>query len=311
MIANPMTIQQNLVSMQDLTPTDVNELIDRAEEFKAGADFQTTEPIYVANMFFENSTRTHTSFEMAEHKLGLTVVDFDPKASSISKGETLHDTALTLDALGVNLLVIRHSEDHYYQKLIDGGDLDLALINAGAGSGEHPSQSLLDLMTIRENFGHFEGLKIVICGDISHSRVARSNAEILHKLGATLYFAGPDFWYDHDFDEFGTYCKIDDVLDDVDVVMMLRVQHERHSAEESFSKEGYHRQYGLTLQRAEHLKPSTIIMHPGPINRDVELASELVQCKQSRFVQQMTNGVFMRMAMLERVIRANHLGGIR
>ena len=310
MIAHPMQNMQNIVSMRDFDLETIGELIARAETFKAGAQVHLSEPVYAANLFFENSTRTHTSFEMAERKLGMTVVNFDPQHSSVAKGETLHDTLLTLDAIGINLAVMRHSQDGYYRNLISSPDLDLGIINAGDGAGEHPSQCLLDLMTIKETFGHFAGLRVLICGDISHSRVARSNAEVLGKLGATVLFAGPEEWYDHSFDQFGQLVKIDDVLDTVDVCMMLRVQHERHASESGFSKAAYREQYGLTVTRAARLKASTIIMHPGPINRDVELDGALVATKRCKFALQMRNGVFMRMAMIERVLKARHLGGL-
>lgn len=310
MIAHPVLNMQNIVSMRDFDLETIAELIQRAEEFKAGAQIQLSEPVYAANLFFENSTRTHTSFEMAERKLGMTVVNFDPQHSSVAKGETLHDTLLTLDSIGINLAVMRHSQDGYYRDLIASPDLNLGIINAGDGAGEHPSQCLLDLMTIKETFGHFDGLRVLICGDISHSRVARSNAEVLGRLGATVLFAGPEEWYDQAFSKYGKLVKIDDVLDTVDVCMMLRVQHERHTSEAGFSKEAYRQQYGLTVTRATRLKDSTIIMHPGPINRDVELDGALVATKRCKFAQQMRNGVFMRMAMIESVLKARHLGGL-
>lgn len=297
-----------LVSMKDLDVTTVKLLIQRAEAFKQGLHLELTTPLYAANLFFENSTRTHTSFEVAERHLGLSVVQFDPQTSSVKKGESLYDTCLTLAAVGVNLLVIRHWQDAYYKMLINQPSLPVALINAGDGSGEHPSQSLLDMMTISKNFGDFSGLKVAIVGDLNHSRVARSNMEILHKLGAQVFFSGPAYWYTPEFAPYGTYLPIDELVEQVDVMMMLRVQHERHQSAADFDAAAYHRQYGLTVERAARMHPDAIIMHPGPINRDVELASELVESKRSRFVSQMQNGVFMRMAMIESVLRAQDLG---
>lgn len=310
MIAEPLTCQPALVSMRDLDVRTVEALIHRAEEFKHGTELELTEPVYAANLFFENSTRTHTSFEIAERRLGLSVVDFNPQASSVSKGETLYDTCLTLAAVGVRLLVIRHSQDAYYQELLHQPALPVALINAGDGSGEHPSQSLLDMMTISETFGGFAGLKVAIVGDLNHSRVARSNMEVLQKLGAQVYFFGPEAWYDNQFDQFGQYLPIDELVEQVDVMMMLRVQHERHNDDSTFDQAAYHQQYGLTLARAARMKPEAIIMHPGPINRGVELASDLVESPRSKFVEQMRNGVFIRMAMIESVLRGNRLGGL-
>lgn len=308
MIDQAIFQQPALVSMKDLDVTTVKALIQRAEAFKQVLHLELTTPLYAANLFFENSTRTHTSFEVAERRLGLSVVQFDPQTSSVKKGESLYDTCLTLAAVGVNLLVIRHWQDAYYKMLINQPSLPVALINAGDGSGEHPSQSLLDMMTISENFADFNGLKVAIVGDLNHSRVARSNMEILHKLGAQIFFSGPAYWYGPEFAPYGTYLPIDELADQVDVMMMLRVQHERHQSDAGFDAAAYHQQYGLTVERAARMHQDAIIMHPGPINRDVELASELVESKRSRFVTQMQNGVFMRMAMIESVLRAQDLG---
>lgn len=310
MLMYPDVAKRNVLSMQDFSTDDVFQIIKRAEEFKRGASIQLTDPVYAANLFFENSTRTHGSFEMAERKLGLTVISFDPQHSSVTKGETLHDTLLTLNSIGVNIAVMRHSMNRFYVPLVEASDLDIAVVNAGDGSGEHPSQSLLDLMTMHEQFGKFAGLKVLICGDISHSRVARSDAEILQKLGATVEFAGPKQWYDPDFDRFGHYTTLDAAVDSANVVMMLRVQHERHDASESFTASEYRRRYGLTDDRAKKMQRDAIIMHPGPINRGVELDSDLVSAPQCMFAQQMRNGVFIRMALLERVMKVRKLGGL-
>ena len=308
----------HFVSVENLTVDQINDLIDRAEYFKQGGATPTlTQPVYVTNMFFENSTRTHTSFAMAEKKLGLTEIPFDAAHSSMSKGETLYDTCLVMNALGVDLSVIRASENAYYEPLINpaaGQHLNLGIVNAGDGSGQHPSQSLLDMMTIHEHFGHFAGLKVAIVGDITNSRVARSNMEILTRLGAEVYFSGPDYWYDHRFDKYGKYLPVDELVDQVDVLMLLRVQHERHAGdanETSFDAAKYHQQYGINHDRYDRLKDDCLIMHPGPINHDVELAGDLVEAPKSAFFKQMQNGVFMRMAMLEAVVRGRHLGGLQ
>lgn len=157
-------------------------------------------------------------------------------------------------------------------------------------------------MTIYEEFGSFENLKVAIVGDITHSRVAKSNMQILKRLGAELYFAGPEQWYSSEFDVYGKYVAIDEIVDQVDVVMMLRVQHERHDSEHGFSKETYHKTFGLTYDRYDKMKPSAIIMHPAPVNRDVEIADRLVEAPKSRIARQMQNGVFVRMAILEAVL---------
>ncbi|SJZ40987.1 aspartate carbamoyltransferase [Pilibacter termitis] len=308
MIKENVVTLQHFVSVEELTNEEVLALLARGEEFKAGAKFEGLEKqTFACNLFFENSTRTHNSFHIAECKLGLDVMEFDVSTSAVSKGETLYDTILTLGALGVEVCVIRHNQEHYYEELIKSPNIDCAIVNGGDGSGQHPSQCALDLMTIQEEFGTFEGLKVAIVGDLFHSRVARSNMQMLKRLGAELYFAAPEVWYpSEEFDQYGTYLPIDEIVDKVDVMMMLRVQHERHDGTVFLSKEDYHRKYGLTVERAKRMKPTAIIMHPAPVNRDAELADELVESEQSRIVTQMTNGVYVRMAILEAVLRGRN-----
>ncbi|HIB1953302.1 TPA: aspartate carbamoyltransferase catalytic subunit [Enterococcus faecalis] len=294
---------KHLLTAEALTDREVMGLIRRAGEFKQGAKWHPEERQYFAtNLFFENSTRTHKSFEVAEKKLGLEVIEFEASRSSVQKGETLYDTVLTMSAIGVDVAVIRHGKENYYDELIQSKTIQCSIINGGDGSGQHPTQCLLDLMTIYEEFGGFEGLKVAIVGDITHSRVAKSNMQLLNRLGAEIYFSGPEEWYDHQFDFYGQYVPLDEIVEKVDVMMLLRVQHERHDGKESFSKEGYHLEYGLTNERATRLQKHAIIMHPAPVNRDVELADELVESLQSRIVAQMSNGVFMRMAILEAIL---------
>lgn len=294
---------KHLLTAEALTDREVMGLIRRAGEFKQGAKWHPEERQYFAtNLFFENSTRTHKSFEVAEKKLGLEVIEFEASRSSVQKGETLYDTVLTMSAIGVDVAVIRHGKENYYDELIQSKTIQCSIINGGDGSGQHPTQCLLDLMTIYEEFGGFEGLKVAIVGDITHSRVAKSNMQLLNRLGAEIYFSGPEEWYDHQFDVYGQYVPLDEIVEKVDVMMLLRLQHERHDGKESFSKEGYHLEYGLTNERATRLQKHAIIMHPAPVNRDVELADELVESLQSRIVAQMSNGVFMRMAILEAIL---------
>ncbi|HAP3059909.1 TPA: aspartate carbamoyltransferase catalytic subunit [Enterococcus faecalis] len=294
---------KHLLTAEALTDREVMGLIRRAGEFKQGAKWHPEERQYFAtNLFFENSTRTHKSFEVAEKKLGLEVIEFEASRSSVQKGETLYDTVLTMSAIGVDVAVIRHGKENYYDELIQSKTIQCSIINGGDGSGQHPTQCLLDLMTIYEEFGGFEGLKVAIVGDITRSRVAKSNMQLLNRLGAEIYFSGPEEWYDHQFDVYGQYVPLDEIVEKVDVMMLLRVQHERHDGKESFSKEGYHLEYGLTNERATRLQKHAIIMHPAPVNRDVELADELVESLQSRIVAQMSNGVFMRMAILEAIL---------
>ena len=307
----------HFVSVENLKNDEVKALIKRAEYFKkGGAVARLTSPVYVTNMFFEDSSRTHTSFEMAERKLGLTVIPFDPAHSSVNKGETLYDTSLVMNALGIDLEVIRHSQNEYYEDLINlkqHQKLNIGVINAGDGSGQHPSQCMLDMMTIHEHFGHFKGLKVAIVGDITNSRVAKSYMELLTKLGAEVYFSGPECWYSEEFDQYGKHEELDKLIPEMDVMMLLRVQHERHSGdpnEKKFDAHRYHEKYGINHKRYEAMKKDAIIMHPGPINHDVELSGDLVESDKCMFVRQMENGVFMRMAMLEAVLRGRKLGGL-
>ncbi|MEG0254554.1 aspartate carbamoyltransferase catalytic subunit [Vagococcus sp.] len=294
---------KHLLTAESLNDQEVMALIKRAQQLKKGESPELKKKQYfVANLFFENSTRTHKSFEIAEKKLGIDVIEFDAKASSVSKGESLYDTVLTMAAIGVHACVIRHTEEEYYNQLIQSKTITTSIINGGDGSGNHPTQCLLDLLTIYEEFGTFENLNIAICGDLTHSRVANSNMKMLRRLGANLYFCGPDEWYNQKYEAYGEFLPIDTIVSKVDVMMMLRVQHERHAGEELFSKEKYHDEYGLTNERAETMAPRSIIMHPAPVNRDVELSSDLVESYQSRITEQMTNGVFMRMAILEAIL---------
>ena len=285
-----------MLTTADLTVEKINSLLIAADEFSKGKVLKPTKEIYVSNLFFEDSTRTKTSFDIAERKLGLQVVPFDVTSSSVNKGESLYDTVKTLQSLGVNLLVIRHKQDHFYKEL---KEIDLPIINGGDGTGNHPSQTLLDLMTIHQEFGKFKGLKIGIVGDVKHSRVANSNAVALRKMGAKVYFSGPEKWFDEGAIINGTYLSIDDLVKEVDVLMLLRIQHERHDEKMKISLNNYHKKFGLTLDREKTMKENAIIMHPAPINRGVEIHDDLVESPRSRIFQQMRNGVFARMAILK------------
>ncbi|WP_409305355.1 aspartate carbamoyltransferase catalytic subunit [Peribacillus sp. SCS-155] len=290
---------RNVLTMNELKITEIGEILEQAEAFKKGERWYPETQVMVANLFFEPSTRTKTSFEVAERKLGLEVVHFDAGTSSIKKGESLYDTARTLEAIGIKALVIRHEEENYWQEL--RGRLSIPIINAGDGCGQHPTQSLLDLLTIKQEFTSFEGLKIAIIGDIRHSRVARSNADALTRLGAEVVFSGPREWFD---EEIGSYQDIDGAIETSDVVMLLRIQHERHIDGESQTShaDSYLHLYGLTKERERRMKRNAIIMHPAPINRGIEIDSDLVECKRSRIFKQMENGVYIRMAVLKKAL---------
>lgn len=316
-MSNNQLALNHFLSVETLDEFQVMALIQRATFFKANVNSpeinrdEKYRHTYVANLFFEPSTRTHKSFEVAEMRLGFPKVGFDPGYASIAKGETLYDTVRTLESIGTEIAVIRSSEIEYYKPLLASGKSNISIINAGDGSGQHPSQSLLDMMTIYEEFGTFKNLKIAIVGDLSHSRVAHSNMQLLHKLGATLYFSGPESWYDSKFDAYGKYCALDNLVDYVDVIMLLRVQKERHFGDEAiaFSAEDYLDTYGLTVERAKRMQPQAIIMHPAPVNRGVEIDDCLVEADNSRIFKQMTNGVYCRMAILEAIWNGRHEGG--
>lgn len=288
---------KNLLSMEHLSNEEILNILDRAEYFENGEQPKLSRSYHIANLFFEPSTRTKTSFEMAERRVGCTVIPFDASFSSAMKGETMYDTVKTLEMIGIDAVVIRAKEDEYYNELLEG--INVAVINAGDGAGQHPSQSLLDLYTIKKEFGTFGGLNVTIVGDVSHSRVAKSNAMALTRLGANVRFLCPEQWAG----EYEAYHSWDDVLEDSDVVMLLRIQHERHSISKSFSKESYHEQYGLTIEREKMMKSGAIIMHPAPVNRDVEIADVLVECERSRIFEQVRNGVFARMAIVETILK--------
>lgn len=291
---------KHLLTITELHNEEILEILHEAQQFSEGKVWTPATEKFVANLFFEPSTRTKFSFEVAEKKLGLHVLNFESQSSSVQKGETLYDTVKTLEAIGANAVVIRHPQDHYFDELVDG--ISIPIINGGDGCGHHPTQCLLDLLTMQQEFVIFQGLNVVIVGDIRHSRVARSNADILKRLGANVYFSGPEQWMDETMVK-GNYVTMDDAVEIADVMMMLRIQHERHAFKMISSKDEYHQMYGLTMARAAMMKKTSIIMHPAPLNRDVEIASPLVECDRSRIFKQMTNGVAVRQAVLKRALQ--------
>ncbi len=285
-----------MIKLSRVSTDSIEKILEEAQAFSEGKVSKIDGDVFAANLFFENSTRTKTSFEVAEKKLGLKVIDFEADKSSIAKGETLLDTIKTLEAIGVEVAAIRHSETRYYDAL---KDTKLSIVNAGDGTGHHPSQAILDAMTIIQEFGKIEGLKIGIVGDVKHSRVANSDAGLFRRLGAKVYFSGPEFWFDEGMLVNGTYMQFDDLVKEVDVLILLRIQHERHEKSFNFKSEDYLKKFGLTKEREAKMKPTSIIMHPAPINRGVEIDSDLVECERSRIFKQMQNGVFARMAILK------------
>ncbi|MFT8871422.1 MAG: aspartate carbamoyltransferase catalytic subunit [Sporolactobacillus sp.] len=288
----------NLLSLNDLSETQVYRMLGEAARYADMAPEalqHANGPELIANLFYEPSTRTHFSFETAERRLGYQVLNFDSKSSSVTKGETLYDTVRTMEAIGCRAVVIRHPEDRYYRALQEG--VNLAILNAGDGAGSHPTQALLDLLTLQQEFGRIEGLRVAIIGDLRYSRVAASDAAVLERLGAKVLLSGPEEWQNHELP--GQFMGVDEAIETADAVMMLRIQHERHEHAMRMTKDEYHARYGMTLGRAASMKPRSIIMHPGPVNRGVELDSALVESPRSRYFKQIHNGVAVRMAALE------------
>jgi len=289
---------KHLVTLDKLSINEIMTLLKTAEDFANGKQISFKDKV-VANLFFEPSTRTQYSFEMAQKKLGIQTITFNEATSSTAKGETLYDTVKTFEALGVDAMVIRHPGNNYFEQLLPY--IKVPIFNGGDGSGNHPSQSLLDLFTIWQEFGHFDGLKIAIVGDVANSRVAHTNINVMERLGMSVHLVAPPQFQESGYE----WQNLDDVLVEMDIIMLLRVQHERHNEAMPLSKEAYHDQYGLTNTRERLMKKGAIIMHPAPFNRGVEIADEVVECNRSRIFKQMENGVYIRMAILERSFKFN------
>lgn len=286
--------KNSLLRIRDLSKDELMGILEDAQGFEVlHKDWQLPESKLVANLFFEPSTRTHYSFASAELQLGCKVEDFTAEGSSVEKGETLYDTVKTFESIGYEAVVIRHKKDEYFTEL---DNINIPILNAGDGSGNHPTQCLLDLLTIYQEFGKFEGIKLAIIGDISHSRVAASNKEAMELLGGECVFSGPKEWQR----EGWPYMPIDEAVKWADVVMMLRIQKERHASAMSMTDAEYLVKYGLTKERAKTMKEHAIIMHPAPVNRNVEIDTDLVEAPNSRIFKQMANGVLVRKAVIKR-----------
>lgn len=285
----------NVFRLSDFDVSEIQSILDLAQAFADGkvVDYQGQK--VVSNLFFEPSTRTHYSFDMAALRLGCKTQNVDVANSSVQKGESLYDTVKLFEAIGSDVIVIRHSQNDYFEDL---KGIQVPILNGGDGTGNHPTQSLLDLLTIRQEFGHFEGLKCMIVGDIRHSRVAHTNYEVMTRLGMEVYFSGPEEFAEGQ----GHDVPFEEMLDQVDIVMLLRVQHERHASLMKLSKEEYHQRYGLTVEKMKKMKDTAIIMHPAPFNRGVEIADDVVESEKSRIFKQMENGVYVRMALIHKAL---------
>jgi len=290
----------DLLSIDDLSDAEIGGILDGSERWFAfnrqpRRNDRRLDGLTILNAFFENSTRTLLSFEIAAKRLGAQVVSMQVEQSSIKKGETLEDTARTLNAMRPDALVIRHGTTGAPSAV--AGIMDCAVINAGDGTGEHPTQALLDAATLKHRFGRIEGLRIAICGDLAHSRVARSNAKLLPRLGAEVRLAGPPSLIPPEFDGSGS---IDEAVAGADVVMMLRVQRERLEEDLNDAPGEYLARHGLTAERLASAAPDAIVMHPGPINRGVEIDGALADDPdRSLITLQVEMGVAVRMACLE------------
>ena len=302
-------MKKHLVSAGDLTKEDAVLVLDTAKELATISDrpvkkLPTLRGRTVVNLFFEDSTRTRISFEAASKRLSADVINFSAKGSSVSKGESLKDTAQTLQSMGADAVVIRHGSSGAPHLLATRNWIDAVVINAGDGTHEHPTQALLDAYTIRKhlrkNEGDLSGIKVAIVGDILHSRVARSNAILLKTLGATPIMVAPPTLLPVGIENWnGEYSyNLDDVLPTVDAVMMLRVQQERMNDAYFPTAREYSRNFGLNAQRLKRMQEHALVLHPGPMNRGMEITAEVADSKNSVVIEQVANGVSVRMAVL-------------
>jgi len=295
--------RKDLLGMQDLDATEIIGVLDTAASMKEIAAREikkvpTLRGKTVVNLFYESSTRTRTSFEIAGKWLSADVINFSASGSSADKGESLLDTARNIEAMSPDVVVVRHQAAGAPALL--ARHLRCGVINAGDGAHEHPTQALLDLMTIREKKGHLEGLNVTIVGDITHSRVARSDIHGMRKMGITVTVAGPPTLIPAQCQELGVKVshRLEEAIAHADVIMMLRLQHERMQGGFIPSLREYSRVWGLSLAKLEHCRPDVLIMHPGPVNRGVELAPEVADSAYSVILDQVSNGVAVRMAVL-------------
>ncbi len=298
----PLT-SRHLLGLEGVTQEDIQLILDTATTFREVLDrpikkVPTLQGKTIVNLFFESSTRTRISFELAERRLSADVVNFSVAGSSVAKGETLKDTARNIEAMKIDMVVIRHSSPgsaKFLSKVVHAN-----IINAGDGTHEHPTQALLDMYTIREKLGKIHGLHVCIVGDISHSRVALSNIYGLQTMGAKVSVCGPKTLIPKDIEKLGVkvFYNVDEAIKDNDVLNVLRIQLERQDRSFFPSTREYHNYFGITKERLEKANKPTTIMHPGPINRDVEISADVADGEHSVILQQVLNGVAVRMAVL-------------
>jgi len=294
---------RHLLGLEGMRKEDITLILDTAASFKEVLQrpIKKVPPLQgktIVNLFFESSTRTRISFELAERRLSADVVNFTAQGSSVSKGETLKDTARNIEAMKIDMVVVRHAASgapHFLTRVVEAN-----VINAGDGEHEHPTQALLDMMTLREKFGKLEGLRICLVGDITYSRVARSNIYGLKTMGADVSVCGPATLIPKNIEKLGVrvYHRLEDVVTQVDALNVLRIQLERQKSGLFPSLREYHRFFGVTKEKVDRAPKPITIMHPGPINRDVELSADLADGPHSVILEQVTNGEAVRMAVL-------------
>jgi len=294
---------KHLLGLRELSAEEITYILDTAKGFEqiSTRSVKKAPPLrgkVVVNLFFEDSTRTRNSFTLAANRLSADVIEFTKKTSSVSKGETLLDTAKNLEAMGIDIVVIRHSAGGAAKFL--SRSINACVVNAGDGFCEHPTQALLDAYTIRKARGSLGGLKIAIVGDISHSRVARSDMWAMTKLGAEVIFVGPPTLMPAQVEQLpvSVSYSLDEVIEEVDVINMLRIQFERLGGNPFPSVREYSHYFGLTVERMKRAKPDIVVMHPGPINRGLEIESEVADGDRSVILEQVANGLAVRMAVL-------------
>jgi len=307
--------RKHLIGLRDLSAEEITYILDTAQGFEqiSRRSVKKAPPLrgkVVVNLFFEDSTRTRNSFALAANRLSADTIEFTKKSSAVSKGETLLDTARNLEAMGIDIVVIRHSAAGAPMFL--SKNINACVVNAGDGFCEHPTQALLDVYTIRQMKGSLEGLKIAIVGDIAHSRVARSDMWAMTKLGAEVTLVGPPTLIPAEASRLpvNVSYSLDDVIEKVDVINMLRIQFERLGGNPFPSIREYSRYFGLTVDRMKRAKSDILVMHPGPINRGLEMESEVADGKNSVILQQVTNGLAVRMAVLFLVNQAAAQTGV-
>ncbi len=300
-MTTPDPLGRHLLDIESLSSADIHALLERAVELANGATPRTIH-CTMANLFFEPSTRTRVSFELAASQLGMRVINIELERSSATKGEGLEDTVATLGAMGIDCLVLRHPETGRLHRLASELHSPVRLLNAGDGQGEHPSQALLDAATLAARGLDWSSLAVAIIGDIRHSRVARSGLKLFHRLGvADLRIAGPDEMLPRDFsfDGMATCTSLEEAVHNADVIMMLRVQRERMDRAGWPEPEQYHRRWGLNETHLELARPDCLVMHPGPINRGMEINAAVADGPHSLILDQVRMGVFTRMAIFE------------